>query len=471
MLFNSVEFAIFLPVVAIVYFILEAGFKSRHAAANTWLILASYFYYMYADVRYGFLLLAVTLISYGSGYLMRHVLHETRIRRRVMILTVILLIGMLFFFKYAGLLSSLIAKDRALQIILPVGISFYIFQSLTYVFEIYQGKTEAAPSFISYAAFASFFPVLLSGPIEKSSHLLPQFEERHHFDYDRIRHGLIRMAYGYFLKLVLASRLAIAVDLIYDNYMDVTGYQLLLATCLYSVQIFCDFASYSTIAIGVAEILGFKLTENFTQPFFTDSCASFWRHWHITLNNWFRDYVYIPLGGNRRGTFRKYLNIFIVFTLSGMWHGADITYILWGMLSGLFQIMEALIEPLRRHFPRWVKVIITFMLFTFSMFLFRSEDIGKAGVIIGKVFTQFDATSILTTSPFELGLGVFNMLYLIAGVIILILYDLLNERTGDAAACIASKSTPVRWCVYYIFVLMILGSAGIGTQQFIYFQF
>ncbi len=470
MLFNSIAFAIFLPVVAVIYFILEAKVKS-HTVSNVWLIAASYFYYMYADVRYGLLLLAVTLVSFGSGYLMRSVIHESRMRKRCLALTVILLIGTLFFFKYAGLLSSLMNEERALKIILPVGISFYIFQSLTYVFEIYQGKTAPAPSFISYAAFASFFPVLLSGPIEKSSHLLPQFEERHHFDYDRIRHGLIRMAYGYFLKLVLASRLAIAVDLIYDNYMDVTGYQLLLATCLYSVQIFCDFASYSTIAIGVAEILGFELTENFTQPFFTDSCASFWRHWHITLNNWFRDYVYIPLGGNRKGTFRKYLNIFIVFTLSGMWHGADITYILWGMLSGLFQIMEALIAPLRAHFPRWLKVFFTFMLFTFSMFLFRSDDIYQAGIIIGKVFTQFDFASILTTSPFELGLGVFNLLYLLAGIAVLIIYDIINERTKDAAGYIAAKSWPVRWGIYYLFVIMILGSASIGAQQFIYFQF
>ena len=470
MLFNSIEFAIFLPVVASVYFILEAKAKS-HTVSNVWLVLASYFYYMYADVRYGLLLAAVTLISYGSGYLLRYAVHETKMRKKVMLLTVVMLTGMLFFFKYAGLLSSLIAKEASLKIILPVGISFYIFQSLTYVFEIYQGRVKPAPSFISYAAFASFFPVLLSGPIEKSSHLLPQFEERHHFDYKRIRHGLIRMAYGYFLKLVLASRIAIAVDLIYDNYMDVTGYRLLLATCLYSVQIFCDFASYSTIAIGTAELLGFKLTENFTQPFFTDSCASFWRHWHITLNNWFRDYVYIPLGGNRKGTFRKYLNIFIVFTLSGMWHGADITYILWGMLSGLFQIMEALIAPLRAHFPRWLKVFFTFMLFTFSMFLFRADDIEQAGVIILKVFTQFDFASVLTTSPFELGLGVFNLLYLIAGIIVLIIYDMINERTGDAAAYIAAGKTPVRWAFYYLMVVMILGSVSIGAQQFIYFQF
>ena len=470
MLFNSVEFAFFLPVVAVVYFILQERFESR-TAANVWLIFASYFYYMYADVRYGLLLLAVTAVTYISGHLLGSSTMTCGKRRTVLIITVVLLIGALFFFKYASLLSSLISEDDALAVILPVGISFYIFQSLTYVFEIYRDKAQPSPSPVSYAAFASFFPVLLSGPIEKSSHLLPQFEEKHVFDYERIRHGLIRMAYGYFLKLVLASRLAIAVDLIYDSYTDMTGYQLLLGTCLYSVQIFCDFASYSTIAIGVAEILGFTLTENFTQPFFTDSCASFWRHWHITLNNWFRDYVYIPLGGNRKGTARKYLNIFIVFTLSGMWHGADITYILWGMLSGLFQIIEALIAPLRARFPRWLKVIFTFMLFTFSMFLFRSEDMGQAVTIIGKVFTEFKPESILTTSPFSLGLGVVQFFFLIVGIIVLLIYDIVNERTGDTAARIAACRTPVRWAIYYLFVVMILGSTSIGAQQFIYFQF
>ncbi|MCR5746209.1 MAG: MBOAT family protein [Lachnospiraceae bacterium] len=470
MLFNSVEFAIFLPIVAVIYFILQGRSASR-TPANVWLVLASYFYYMCADVRYGLLLLAVTLVTYFAGRTLLRDDNSRLKRRSVLAITVFLLIGTLFFFKYGSLLSSLMEEEESLKIILPVGISFYIFQSLTYVFEIYQGKVKTAPSFISYAAFASFFPVLLSGPIEKSSHLMPQFEEKHVFDYERIRHGLIRMAYGFFLKLVLASRLAISVDLIYDNYMDATGYQLLLGTCLYSVQIFCDFASYSTIAIGVAEILGFTLTENFTQPFFTDSCAAFWRHWHITLNNWFRDYVYIPLGGNRKGTFRKYLNIFIVFTLSGMWHGADITYILWGMLSGLFQIMEALIAPLRAHFPKWLKVFFTFMLFTFSMFLFRSDDMEQAAIIIGKVFTDFRPESILTTSPFSLGLGVFHLLFLIVGLIILLIYDIINERTGDAAKSIATLSTPKRWVIYYLFVVMILGSTSIGAQQFIYFQF
>ncbi len=470
MLFNSVEFAIFLPVVAVVYFILQSVSASRKPA-NIWLITASYFFYMYADIRYGLLLLAVTLVTYFSGYLLRYVVHESRMKKRLLVLTVILLTGTLFFFKYAGLLSKLIAGDDALSILLPVGISFYIFQSLTYVFEIYKGTMTPAGSFISYAAFSSFFPVLLSGPIERAPHLLPQFEEKHSFDYERIRHGLIRMAYGYFLKIVLASRLAIMVDLIYDNYMDATGYQLFIGTCLYSLQIFCDFASYSTIAIGTAEILGFSLTENFRQPFFADSCSDLWRRWHISLNSWFRDYVYIPLGGNRKGKGRKYLNILIVFTLSGMWHGADITFIIWGMLSGLFQIMEEGISGIRSHFPKWLKICITFLLFTFAVCFFRADDIGQAMTVIGKVFTDFRFASILTTSPFSLGLGVFHFMFLVAGLVILLIFDLVNERTGDAAGRIAACSTPVRWTIYFLLVLMILGSTSIGAQEFIYFKF
>ncbi len=470
MLFNSVEFAVFLPVAAIVYFILQSGSKSR-TPANLWLVIASYFFYMYADARYGLLLLAVTLVTFVSGHLMGHVIREDAAKKRLLALTVILLVGTLFFFKYAGLLSSLVSEDEALDIILPVGISFYIFQSLTYVFEIYRGSMEPESSFITYAAFSSFFPVLLSGPIERAPRLLPQFREEHVFDYERIRHGLIRMAYGYFLKIVLASRLAIMVDLIYDSYMDATGYQLFLGTCLYSLQIFCDFASYSTIAIGTAEILGFTLTENFRQPFFADSCSDLWRRWHISLNSWFRDYVYIPLGGNRKGQARKYLNILIVFTLSGMWHGADITFIIWGMLSGLFQIVEDGIAPYRARFPKWLKISITFLLFTFAVCFFRADDIGQAMTVIGRVFTAFDFASILTTSPFALGLGVFHFLFLLAGLAVLLVYDIINERTGDTAGKIASCKAPVRWTIYFVLVLMILGSTSIGAQEFIYFKF
>ena len=225
------------------------------------------------------------------------------------------------------------------------------------------------------------------------------------------------------------------------------------------------------IVIGAAECMGVTLEENFRQPFFADSCSDLWRRWHISLNSWFRDYVYIPLGGNRKGQARKYLNILIVFTLSGMWHGADITFIIWGMLSGLFQIVEDGIAPYRARFPKWLKISITFLLFTFAVCFFRADDIGQAMTVIGRVFTAFDFASILTTSPFALGLGVFHFLFLLAGLAVLLVYDIINERTGDTAGKIASCKAPVRWTIYFVLVLMILGSTSIGAQEFIYFKF
>ena len=487
MLFNSVGFAIFFPVVVIIYFLIEQNISSLRAlrAGNLWLLAASYFYYMCQGPVYALLLFSVTLITYICGSIAGNRLHTLSVRRAALAAGTAAALSMLFFFKYFSFACRIIGADPALKIILPVGISFYIFQSLTYIFDAYKGDTEPEHDFLKYALFVSFFPVLLAGPIERSKNLLRQFDDLHSFDYTRTRHGLIRIMYGLFLKIVIAQRLSIAVDLIYDNYSDCTGYQLLLGTVLYAFQIYCDFDSYSSIATGCAEIMGFRLTENFRQPFFAVSCADLWRRWHVSLNSWFRDYLYIPLGGGRVPKWRKYLNIMIVFTTSGLWHGADWTYIIWGALSGLFQVLGEILKPFRiavlKRLPlhstfthkchHILQILITFGLFSTSLIFFRSGDLNAALTITGKIFTRFSFASILTTSPFSLGLGVKNLLFLLFSLAILFIYDLINEKTGDAAALIASESTPVRWCVYYIFTLMIIASASLGTQQFIYFKF
>ena len=484
MLFNSVGFAIFFPVVAIVYFIIEKK-SSLHRAANLWLLAASYFYYMCQDPRYALLLFSATLITFAAGRITGRRTAPAHIRKAALTAGTIASLSVLFFFKYFNFACGIIGLDPSLRVILPVGISFYIFQSLTYIFDTYKGDTEVEHDFFRYSLFVSFFPVLLAGPIERSKHLLPQFSTRHFFDYQRTRHGLIRMMYGYFLKLVIAQRLAIAVNLIYDNYNDCTGYQLLLGTVLYAFQIYCDFASYSSIASGCAEILGFSLIDNFRQPFFAVSCSDLWRRWHISLNSWFRDYLYIPLGGSRVPKWRKYLNIMIVFTTSGLWHGADWTYIIWGALSGFFQVMGEILKPFRQSvikaFPikskaagrlhHILQIVITFGLFSTSLIFFRSDSLDAALTISRKVFTQFNFASILSTSLFSLGLGVKNMIFLAAALIVLLIYDYVNEKQGDCASFIAGRSTPVRWCIYYIFVIMIIASASLGTQQFIYFKF
>ncbi len=484
MLFNSIGFAIFCPIVIIIYFLLEKK-SERHRAACIWLLLSSYFYYMCADIRYGLLLFAVTLITWLCGRVAGNSARIIKTRRLALIIGILINISLLIFFKYFNLVNSLISEDPALKIVLPVGVSFYVFSSLTYVIDTYRGEQAVEKDFVRYALFVSFFPVLLAGPIERSVKLLPQFDEAHHFDYERTRKGLIRMAYGYFLKIVIAQRLAITVDMIYENIHDVNGYLLLLGTVLYAFQIYCDFASYSSIALGVGQIMGFQLTDNFKQPFLARSCADLWRRWHISLNNWFINYVYIPLGGSRKGRIRKYINIMTVFTLSGIWHGAALHYVLWGMLSGLFQVLGDILKKPRERiikaFPvhnktteklhSALQVICTFMFFVAALVFFRADSTSSALIIFSRIFTDMKLSYIAQTSPFELGLGVFNLLYLAAGMVLMVIYDLINEKTGDAAAYIAGKTTMKRWIIYYAAVLMIIGSASIGAKQFIYFAF
>ena len=484
MLFNSVGFAIFAPLTVIVYLIFDKE-PGRHKIANIWLLIASYFYYMCADVRFGALLFFVTLLTYFAGMGAGDLRKSLSARKAACFCGIVLNIGILFFFKYFNLLSSLIRSDSAMKIVLPVGISFYVFQSLTYVIDSYTGKQAPTRDFLKYALFVSFFPVLLAGPIERSVNLLPQFEERHTFDYERIRHGLLKMASGYFMKLVIAARLSIAVDLIYDNYMDVNGFQLLLATVLYAFQIYCDFASYSSIAVGVGELMGFKLTENFRQPFFSKSCAELWRRWHISLNDWFKNYVYFPLGGSRKGSVRKYLNIMVVFTLSGMWHGAALHYVIWGMLSGLFQVLGEVLMPVRKRVFAFaqpgkgksvkavdaLRVVGTFILFVIALFFFRADSAGAALYIIKKVLTDTGISQILATPLSGLGLGVYNLVFLAFAMVLLLIYDLVNEKTGDAIKAIEGQRTLIRWGIYYLIVIMLIMSASIGAKKFIYFEF
>ncbi len=491
----------FFPAVVIIYFLLERkrgsevspeaeenrrlpAFLKGCGLSNLWLLVSSYFYYMCADARFALLLLFVTATTYAAGLVTGNESADKRKKKMALAAGTIANILILFFFKYFNLLAGLFSEDPALKVVLPVGISFYIFQSLTYLFDTYKGKCPIERNFLKYALFVSFFPVLLAGPIERATHLLPQFDKVHHFDYERIRHGLIRMAYGYFLKLVIAQRLAIAVDLIYDNSTECTGYQLFLGSVLFVIQIYCDFASYSSIAIGAAEVMGFTLTENFRQPFLAVSCGEQWRRWHISLNGWFRDYVYIPLGGSRHGRFRKYLNVMIVFTLSGAWHGAELHYLCWGALAGFFQVMEDILKPLRERivkgFPihnaltgrlhHILQILLTFFLFVISAVFFRAASVADGVYITKKMWTDFEWNSIFTTSPFDLGLGVFHLLFVTAGLVMMIIYSLINEKK-DAAAVLLSQKTAVRWGIYYLVVIMILGSTSIGAQQFIYFAF
>lgn len=475
MVFTSVSFGIFFPIAVIIYFILP---QDKKRLRLMWLLASSYYFYMCGGVEYAALLLLSTVITYLGALCIKG-------RKAVFVITLILNFFILFLFKYFNFFCETFDIEPGFKILLPVGISFYIFKSAGYLIDVYRGVIEPERDFMRYALFVSFFPELLSGPISRAPKVLPQFDEVHTFDYDRIRNGLFRMLWGYFLKLVIVSRLSILDDLVFDNYASANAWQLLIASAVFSIEIYCDFMSYSEIAIGAGQVIGIELAENFRQPFLAGSLSDLWRRWHMSLMSWFKDYLYIPLGGSRKGVVRKYLNILIVFTVSGLWHGAAFTYILWGFLSGLLQVIGDATSGIRRKALDLIPVkgkfgesvhfaysrIMTFILFTFTVIFFRSPDIPTAFTVIGKIFTGLTPGVIMSTDVRKLGLGTLNLCIAVFMVIILIIADILKEKTGETIVFITKKAWYVRWAVYFFFTCSILLSANIGAAKFIYFEF
>lgn len=341
MLFNSSEFLMFFPVVVLVYCIIPDRIK------YIWLLIASYYFYMCWNIKYVLLILMSTVVTYISGLLLEKIKYahfepskKTKLKKWIIAGGFSINLGILFYFKYINFslntLSGIFAKIHIelnvpkFDIILPVGISFYIFQALSYIMDVYRDEIYAEKNFLRYALFVSFFPQLVAGPIERSGNLLKQLASLKKICFENVREGLLLMLWGYFLKIVLADRIAIFVDTVYGDLLTYPGTYLVVATMLFAVQIYCDFAGYSTIAMGAAKVLGITLMENFNAPYLSTSIAEFWRRWHISLTSWFHDYLYIPLGGNRKGKLRKYINKMIVFLVSGLWHGASLAYVAWG---------------------------------------------------------------------------------------------------------------------------------------------
>lgn len=331
MLFNSLSFAVFLPIVFGLYW----GIPQKYR----WIVLfvSSCYFYMSWNVKYIVLIMFTTCVSYISALLIKK--YESK-KKLLMCVTLIACLGTLFFFKYFNFIIESFSEvfcffaiplhPITLKFMLPVGISFYTFQTLSYVIDVYRGELEAEPHFGKYATFITFFPQLVAGPIERAKNLLPQICGEHKFDYVQATYGLKLMAWGFFKKLVIADNLAVSVDLIYNDIYAYSGFALIVATVFFAFQIYCDFSGYSDIAIGVAKLFGINLMSNFQSPYFSSTIKEFWSRWHISLSTWFRDYVYIPLGGNRKGRCRKYINLIITFMVSGIWHGANWTFVLWG---------------------------------------------------------------------------------------------------------------------------------------------
>lgn len=481
MVFNSVPFLIFFPVTIAVYFLIPS--KVRYI----WLLLANYVFYMSAEPLSAVFLALTTVVTYFAGCALckPNISHSSG--KRITILSVSVALFFLIFFKYTNFFLSLCSSDKRLNLIVPLGISYYTFQSLTYVIDCYRGKCKCERNILKYALFVSFFPCILAGPIERAGNMLPQIDlicREGCFDTERAKKGLVLMLWGFFQKLVIASRLAILTDYVFGDYENFSGSMILVAVILYAFYIYSDFNGYSCIAKGAATILGFSIMDNFRQPYLAVSVADFWRRWHISLSSWFKDYLYIPLGGNRKGNVRKYINVLIVFLLSGFWHGASLTFILWGALNGIYQVLGALMSGFKDFLMRvlgirkhdklmyFLRIAVTFALVDLSWIFFRASSVGEAFAIFNRIFTAFNAIELMNGCVSTLGLGWFNLMVALFGIAVLIFADIMSERRGVTAdVLICSTPTTVRWIIYEFMFIMILFSTTLSTQEFLYQAF
>ncbi len=497
MLFNSLDFLCFFPVVVGLYYAVPKKLK------NIWLLLASYYFYMCWNARYILLILFSTMVTYGCGLLLEGAAGEAdekkkRLRKKCYVAgSLFLNLSLLFVFKYwnfaarslTWLLQGMGITEQVPEchLLLPVGISFYTFQALGYTIDVYREEIRAEKNFIQYALFVSFFPQLVAGPVERAGNLLSQLKEGHPFSYDRAREGVLLMIWGYFLKLVLADRIAIVVDTIYGDYGTYGGVYLILATILFAFQIYCDFAGYSTIAVGGAMILGFSLMENFNAPYLADSVSDFWRRWHISLSTWFRDYLYIPLGGNRKGRIRRYCNLLLVFCASGLWHGAEWTFVIWGGLNGLYQVMGSLLKPVRKRAGAFLQLkedslshrlargVITFVLIDFAWLFFRAENMTEAVCILKSMLTVHNPWILFDDSLYGLGLSAKSFRIIPIALGILLFADVMKYKGICIRKVILQQDYWFRWLTIVGSILLIslvgIWGSAYNAADFIYFQF
>jgi alginate O-acetyltransferase complex protein AlgI len=480
MLFNSIEFMIFFPLVTILYFLLP------HRLRWLLLLLSSCIFYMFFIPAY-ILILAITIVvDYFVGIQINKM--EGNKKRIFLIISIISNVGFLFVFKYFNFFNDNITHlatflhwnypIKSLSIILPIGLSFHTFQSMSYIIEVYRGKQKPEKHFGIYALYVMFYPQLVAGPIERPQNLLHQFHEKHYFDSGRIIAGLRLMLWGMFKKVVIADNLAIIVESVYKNPSTHSGLTLIIATYFFAFQIYCDFSGYTDIARGAAKVMGFGLMENFRRPYFSKSISEFWKRWHISLSSWFKDYVYISLGGSRCSNRKWYRNLMIVFVLSGLWHGANWTYIIWGALNGFYLVFALISEKARFSLSRllkldkvpiinkMIKVFITFNLICFSWIFFRSKSIHDALFIVKHIFT--DIRLKLTFS--WVGISRYDLLICTLLIGFLLIVQLL-QRKGSLSSSLEGKPILIRWGLYYAAITAIILLGVFTATSFIYFQF
>ena len=482
MFFNSINFAVFLPIVFILYwFVTNKNLKFQ----NILLLVSSYFFYACWDWRFLFLLIFSTVLDYYTGIKMSDSKNQNS-KKFWFWLSISVNLGFLGVFKYYNFFAASFADAIAnfglqvnpwtLKVILPVGISFYTFHGLSYVIDIYKDRIKAEKNFIDYSVFVSFFPLLVAGPIERATHLLPQIQKKRVFNFENAVDGLKQILWGLFKKVVIADNCAKFANIIFDNYTDYSGSTLALGAVFFAFQIYGDFSGYSDIALGTARLFGIDLLRNFAFPYFSRDIAEFWRRWHISLSTWFRDYLYIPLGGSKGGIWMKVRNTFIIFLVSGFWHGANWTFIIWGLLNAVF-IMPSIIFNTNRTnldmvaqgklFPtlkEFLSILFTFSLTVLAWIFFRSNTIDQALGYISRIFSaSFFSVPLVKIDMYDS--------YIYALVVLFIIIEWLGREQKYALAQIMPNKPKVyRWAFYYLLIVIIFIFAG-SNQEFIYFQF
>lgn len=493
MIFNSIEFLIFLPIVIMVYYALPK--KVRYI----WLLGASYFFYMCWNVKYILLLVFTTLVTYVFALILdfsREIIH----RKLILAIGIIINLSILVYFKYANFLldniRNILLRIKLdvyvprVDVILPVGISFFIFQALGYLIDVYRRDIKVERNIFRYALFVSFFPQLVAGPIERSKNLMGQLSEEQEFKYKNLSEGTLLILWGLFLKIVIADRIAIYVNTVFgEGGVEYKGWYIVIAIVLFAFQIYCDFYGYSIIAMGSARMLGIRLMENFRYPYLATTVKEFWAGWHISLTSWFRDYIYIPLGGNRKGIIRKWVNIIIVFSISGLWHGASFAFVLWGILNGLYQVVSEGIQliikktgivPIQEKMIKLkiykiFKIIGTFILIDFSWLFFRMGSLSDSIKCLKNIVGVNNYEIICNGEIFECGVTYKSFIVLIISLLILMAVDIAKMKKINVVEVVSRYNDILTMglIILAVTILLVFGIYGseLDQSQFIYFQF
>ena len=491
MLFHSTDFFVLFPIIVLLFYIVPHKFRS------VWLLLASYYFYMSWNPKYAVLLMISTLVAYGVAIVIQKVKGNLVLKRGFLFVGIFFQLAQLCFFKYFNFGLTTLERIFGIfhikmelpvfDLMLPVGISFYSFLIIGYLVDVYKEKTKAETSILQFALFVSFFPNFAAGPIERANHLLPQIAKTREFSYELVKKGLLLMAFGYFQKLVIAHRAGIVVDQVYGNLDTFHGVQVLIAVFCFAIQIYCDFSGYTMIAIGAANVLGFQLQPNFRQPYLARSIQDFWRRWHISLSGWFRDYLYIPLGGNRGKKWKTYRNLMITFLISGLWHGASWHFVIWGGLNGVYEIagditrksrskVRTMLQLKENSFVhQMIQRVMTFFLVSVTWIFFRAEGFRVALSVIKKMCSEFHPSVLWDGSIYELGLDRYNMVVLLIAIVLLVMVDVLHESEKSISSFLGKQPLFLRWLCYLsislILIFQIIYQFGGPASDFIYSKF